>query len=63
MNCGCIQSVLITEFGEEIFLFRHDQHIVASDEARQEEDQRPGQVCSQGDASQETSRAEVDGIP
>jgi hypothetical protein len=63
MNCSGVRTVLITELGDQIPLFRCYQHIVASDEARHEEDQRPGKVYCQRNTDQEANHAEVERIP
>ena len=63
MNCGGVHTVLLAELGDQIPLFRRYQHIVASNEAWQEEDQHPGQVYCQRNADQEANHAEIKGIP
>jgi hypothetical protein len=44
MNCGGVHTILLAELGDQIPLFRRYQHVVASNEAWQDEDQHPGQV-------------------
>jgi hypothetical protein len=62
MDCRGIETVLVAEFGGEIPFFRRYEHVVASDEGRQEQHEHLEEIECQRNPSQNSNAAEVERI-